>query len=383
MAEAIEAVEEPEEEEGPKCPPVGAPAWMATFADMATLLMAFFVLILSFAEFNQPKFKMVAGSLKNAFGVQRRVPVVEQPKGTNVIKLEFSPSPEPSVRKEITQETTETEKPEVKTPQSEEQALGGEKEQAADQEQQKAAQELAEALQQALQDGRVKAETKNGEVVMTFDAPDPQSLPSQLSAAAEALQQAGKTTGQPTENVLMGGLSEALGQMAAATEAQAQGNDGEGEEGEAARKAAIAEAELRVALRREVAEGLVTVEQREDRVVVTVGAGGAFPSGDADLTAEARDVMARLAFSAMGDASNIVVTGHTDTVPLSSGSPYRDNWGLAAAWASSVVRELGGSGLIDPTRLTAISRGETMPVADNETYDGREQNRRIEIEITY
>ena len=46
--------EEKEEEECPKCPPVGAPAWMATFADMATLLMAFFVLILSFAEFNVP-----------------------------------------------------------------------------------------------------------------------------------------------------------------------------------------------------------------------------------------------------------------------------------------------------------------------------------------
>ena len=55
MAEEV-LEEEQEEEECPKCPPAGAPAWMATFADMATLLMAFFVLILSFAEFNVPKF---------------------------------------------------------------------------------------------------------------------------------------------------------------------------------------------------------------------------------------------------------------------------------------------------------------------------------------
>ena len=74
MAEAQENpnVEEQEEEECPKCPPPGAPAWMATFADMATLLMAFFVLILSFAEFNVPKFKQISGSLKNAFGIQRK-----------------------------------------------------------------------------------------------------------------------------------------------------------------------------------------------------------------------------------------------------------------------------------------------------------------------
>ena len=85
MAEAeVVEEEEKEEEECPKCPPVGAPAWMATFADMATLLMAFFVLILSFAEFNVPKFKQISGSLKNAFGIQRVVPVVEQPKGTTV-----------------------------------------------------------------------------------------------------------------------------------------------------------------------------------------------------------------------------------------------------------------------------------------------------------
>ena len=54
----------PKCEECAPCKP-GAPAWMATFADMATLLMAFFVLILSFAEMNVPKFKQISGSLKN------------------------------------------------------------------------------------------------------------------------------------------------------------------------------------------------------------------------------------------------------------------------------------------------------------------------------
>ena len=110
MAEAqVIENEDEEDEECPKCPPQGAPAWMATFADMATLLMAFFVLILSFAEFNVPKFKQISGSLKNAFGVQKVIPVVEQPKGTTVLSLNFSPSPAPSVTNNMKQQTSESE----------------------------------------------------------------------------------------------------------------------------------------------------------------------------------------------------------------------------------------------------------------------------------
>jgi chemotaxis protein MotB len=353
---------------------------MATFADIATLLMAFFVLILSFAEFNQPKFKMVAGSLNLAFGVQRKVPVVEQPKGTTVLDLSFSPSPEMSVTDQMTQDTTETENPEIKRPVTEEDGKGAAEGEGADAPGQSAAQVLAQALNEALQQGQVKVETRDGEVVMTFDAPDADSLPEQLTEAALALQQAAEATGQSTSEVMLQGLADNLQEMAQVTQEKA---DTQVEEGQAKRSAALADAQLHVALRQEMAQGLVTVEQREDRVLVTVGAGGAFPSGGAELTEKARDVMARLAFAAMGEASNIVVTGHTDSVPLSPSSPYRDNWGLAAARASSVVRELSGSGLIEPERLTATSRGESMPVSDNATAEGREQNRRIEIEITY
>ena len=113
MAEEVEAEIEEEEEECPKCPPVGAPAWMATFADMATLLMAFFVLILSFAEFNVPKFKQISGSMKNAFGIQRVIPVVEPPKGTTILSLNFSPNPTPAVQDNLKQQTTETDQPKV------------------------------------------------------------------------------------------------------------------------------------------------------------------------------------------------------------------------------------------------------------------------------
>ena len=52
-----------------KCPPPGLPAWMGTFADLMSLLMCFFVLLLAFSEMDVLKFKQIAGSMKFAFGV--------------------------------------------------------------------------------------------------------------------------------------------------------------------------------------------------------------------------------------------------------------------------------------------------------------------------
>jgi chemotaxis protein MotB len=76
-----------------ECPPCeeGLPPWLATFADMMSLLMTFFVLLLSFAEMDVLKYKNVAGAMKTAFGVQRDVRAMEIPKGTSVIAQQYSP----------------------------------------------------------------------------------------------------------------------------------------------------------------------------------------------------------------------------------------------------------------------------------------------------
>lgn len=380
-----------DEPDCPKCPPKGAPAWMATFADIATLLMAFFVLILSFAEFNQPRFKMVAGSLNDAFGIQREVPVMNQPLGTTIIDDSFSPSPDPAVIDEITQETTEPEDPQIETGDGGSEGIGspGESADAAAQaEAQAQAEALADALEAALPaDSPLEATVENGETVLRFpEGAAPEDLAQAMTDAANAIAQATADTGADPSEVRLDGLAGQMQTVAdTMTPATAGAGDTAGQDatGDSERAAALAEAQLRVALRQEVGEGLVTVEQREDRVIVTVGAGGAFPSGDAELTAEAQEIMTRLAFAAMGEASDIVVTGHTDDVPLGAGSAFRDNWGLAAARASSVVRALQGTGLVEADRMTATSRGESAPVADNTTPEGRAQNRRIEIEILY
>lgn len=95
-----------DDEEKCKCPPPGLPAWLGTFADLMSLLMCFFVLLLSFSEMDVLKFKQIAGSMKFAFGVQNRLEVKDIPKGTSVIAQEFRPGrPEPTPIDVIMQQT--------------------------------------------------------------------------------------------------------------------------------------------------------------------------------------------------------------------------------------------------------------------------------------
>jgi chemotaxis protein MotB len=84
---------------------------MATFADLMSLLMCFFVLLLSFATIDAVRFKKMAESMKDAFGVQREIPANEIVMGVSVIKQEWSPTvAEQSVITEIRQETSDEQK---------------------------------------------------------------------------------------------------------------------------------------------------------------------------------------------------------------------------------------------------------------------------------
>ena len=366
------------EDDCPKCPPVGAPAWMSTFADMATLLMAFFVLILSFAEFNVPKFKQISGSLKNAFGVQRVLPVVEQPKGTTILSLNFSPSPSPSVQETVRQKTTLEEEPnlDLQTKDKDEDFKDDTK-------------ELAKAVEEAVARGDIDIQVLGKNVVLNFTPTEAEEkeLPQLLQETLNAIEKAKSAAGKSEKDVLVGGIEDKLEQVAKALDTAQEVLDKQNKEKEefkdATKKADLTEESLKVALRQEIGQGLVSVEKEDDKVIVTVGAGGAFPSGTAQLTPAAKKIMSNIADINKKGSSTIKVTGHTDNVPLLFGSQYRDNWDLAAARAASVVQNLQETNVIDAKRLIATSKGETQPIASNQTRQGRSKNRRIEIEINY
>jgi chemotaxis protein MotB len=134
----------------------GIPAWVVTFADLMSLLMCFFVLLLSFSEIDAMKFKQIAGELSKAFGVQREIPALEIPLGTSPIFDKFSPAPpEPTLVNEIRQTTTD-QQPQLQTLKSStEQAMEAA---AAEESLEASASRIREVLEDAIDDGRITVE---------------------------------------------------------------------------------------------------------------------------------------------------------------------------------------------------------------------------------
>ena len=228
-------------------------------------------------------------------------------------------------------------------------------------------------------------------VVVNFK-PTPASeenLPQMLQETLEAIEQVKQASGKVEQEILFGGLEEKLEKLAFAAQrssdiSQTSDSDtNEEQQREKKQKAVLAEQALQVALKQEIGQGLVAVERINDKVIVTVGSGGAFPSGSAELTDEAKEIMAQIANVSADGTSMIDVSGHTDNVPLIFGSRFRDNWDLAAARASSVVQAIEATDLVSPDRMQAVSFGESKPIEANDSATGRAKNRRIEIVINY
>ncbi|MCU7892703.1 MAG: flagellar motor protein MotB [Candidatus Thiodiazotropha sp. (ex Ustalcina ferruginea)] len=158
-------------DECPKCN-AGLPPWLATFADLMSLLMCFFVLLLSFAEINAVRFKKMPDSMKDAFGVQREIPVIEVVKGTSVIMQEFSPGkPEPTPIKEIRQQTADIENELLEIEEKSQQDLDIDAAKAAmqaelEQEVKEQASELQEMLDSEIADGLLDVETEDTKIII-------------------------------------------------------------------------------------------------------------------------------------------------------------------------------------------------------------------------
>ncbi len=411
---------------------------MATFADMATLLMAFFVLILSFAEMNVPKFKQINGSLKNSFGVQRLIPVVESPKAQSIIAQHFSPSvAQPTPINTIRQQTTDDRKEnvELKTDVAPE------------------AQQALEATQQALAQeisrGEVEVKLENGKVVVQMnDTPSGgggagksgsqqagagNSGSASAGAGASGAQSggaaAGQSSGGPASGAQAGGASASGAQAAGASASGAQaaaaaqrgpnqaGRVSQGEieffakvadvqaqaevpievrdtrnqsgsagTGGAAGSGASAKSNseyerIRTELAKEIESGKAEVERDGARIIIRLAEQGSFNSGSADLQPGFAAVLGQVGKTIAPSNGRVFVEGHTDNVPVVFNERFRSNWDLSGARAGAVADYLTGSAGVPPGRLSVSGFADTRPLESNDNAMGRARNRRIEIII--
>lgn len=131
----------------------------------------------------------------------------------------------------------------------------------------------------------------------------------------------------------------------------------------------------------EVEKGQLQVRQYQNMLSVDLAEQIFFDSGRAALKPGGKDVLKKVGEALKGYENKVIrVVGHTDNVPLAKSlqATFPTNWDLSVARATNVVRFLQEVG-VPPERMVPSGRSEYDPVAPNDTPEGRQKNRRIEI----
>jgi chemotaxis protein MotB len=134
-------------------------------------------------------------------------------------------------------------------------------------------------------------------------------------------------------------------------------------------------------LSKEVQQGQLKVRQYENMLSVDVAEQIFFDSGHAALKSSGKEVLKKVGEALKSYENKVIrVAGYTDNVPIAKSmqNVYPTNWELSVARATNVVRYLQEVG-VPPERMVASGRGEYAPIAPNDTPEGRQKNRRIEI----
>ena len=369
-----EPAEDPAEE--PDCPPCksGAPAWMATFADMATLLMAFFVLILSFAHMNVPKFKEVSGSMNEKFGVQKIVPTVEQPTADNIIVKQYKTAKvEPTLLDVIQEQTTDVRQPD--DVELKDKLKKNRFDTNADVE------VLAKSLAKEIAEGKVKVTVKDKQLVVEVSADAKtgnQGQENKSKSGAKLLQ---------SDLEIYAKVATAQAQIASqvqVVDASPETLDGDlsGRSNEAGEQAVADQYDkIRARLSNEIAQGLAEVERDGDKIIVRLAERGSFRSGYAELQPSFKPLLDKVGQSIADGSGLITIEGHTDNIPMAFSERFRSNWDLSAARSAAVADYLLDSSAIEDGRVSVTGLADTKPLVSNESPAGRSKNRRIEVII--
>ena len=130
-------------------------------------------------------------------------------------------------------------------------------------------------------------------------------------------------------------------------------------------------------LQKEIDEEIVSVFQQGNTLVIRIAGSNMFGSGSDQLTPEFIEPISRVANALNDEPGPVIITGHSDNVPIKS-SRFPSNMHLSLARAKSVMTSMTET-IKDPSRLSAEGRADKEPIADNSTSEGRAKNRRIEV----
>ncbi|MDB2654523.1 OmpA family protein [Luminiphilus sp.] len=367
---------EPEDAPEAECPPCksGAPAWMATFADMATLLMAFFVLLLSFAETEVPKFKQVAGSLKQAFGIEKIVPKVTIPMARSLMAEDFTPA----VAERSVQDVKEQRSDFVRGDFIEKKTEEGEFSEAL----QSDFEMVQEALEQELNKGLADVRVEDGEIKVTL-------IEQSMGGGEAASGGSGKGAYLPQEVLdavakisdLETQLESQVGvHLADKATGNASGASASRSSRSSTQRSGVSKYDrLRADLSAEIAAGLAEVEKDGDKIIVRLASQGSFASGSADLRQTFAPTLTRLGNSLSAYPGSVMVEGHTDNVPVAFSERFKSNWDLSAGRAASIADFLLSGTALAAGSVQVAGFADTKPIASNESSVGRSRNRRIEV----
>ncbi len=330
----------------------GAPAWVMTFADLMSLLMCFFVLLLSFSEMDLLKFKQIAGSMKQAFGVQRDIKANETPKGTSLIAQEFSPGRStPTLIREVRQNTidetrptleftdamTEDEKKDSIDPNEDFDGSGD------------------EPMQRHPEDAQIEITEESGDVDLSekMESDDAEKI-AELEEAAKNMTELDESAEKPDTNI---------------------------EEMKEEHKQTITDAyKLLKTLEPEIAQGLIAIKTQGNRILLRINEKGSFPSGSSIVKGTFLPVLNKLRKSLNDIEGRIVVAGHTDNIPIKT-ARFRSNWELSSSRAVTVVHELLALDTLSQDRFVIEGHGDAHPMVPNDTPENWELNRRVELTI--
>lgn len=301
----------------------GSPPWIITFADMITLLLAFYVLMLSFSDMNINRFKDVSGSLNESLGNQEALPIVEAP----AAETQLVAGPEPVA---------------VPLPEQLAKDLGT----------------LQKSLSADLIGQKLNVRVDNGNLIVDLPKHSGNGVLSQemldLYAKIAEIQSQVETTVEVREG----------------TDSAAKIND-----------AVQRLDQLKAALSKEIANGDAQVERDGERVVVRMLVQGSFYSGSAVLSPDYFPLLIKIGNTIAKGGGRITIEGHTDSIPVSGNDRYRSNWDLSGARAASVADFLIERGGVPRERMVVRGMADIKPLAPNDTREGRAKNRRIEVLI--